>query len=296
MSKQFALDAGFAAAYSGLAMALVSQVLTGIMSAHTAMPMARAAATRALNIDTALQDADAVLGMVSALYDLEWQQAERHFRLAVAREPVSPYVRWYYSFSYLLPMGQARQSVQECMRGMEDDPLNFIGGFHYAGALLAGGKTEAGEAYLRQLAELHVSLYQPYYLLALSQASQGMQKEALTAAKTAYFLAPWSTTTKGLLAGLLRCAGDADHANQLHHELLSGEQHGAAMGLSLFYVGCGEMDQAAEWLERAVEQRDTRTILLIGLMRASRPHLFRSDFKWLAILRALGIPQQVLDK
>jgi len=293
--QSIALDAGFAPAHSGLALALVSLVLPGITPAHIAMPLAREAANMALEIDPALQEAHAVLGMVAALYDFDWNEAERRFRLATAREPIPPYVRWYYSFAYLLPMGRTRESARQCRRGMEDDPLNFIGGFHYAGALLAGGNTEAGQAYLRQLSELHVSLYQPYYLLALSQAIRGQHLEGLTAAETAHSMAPWSTTTRGLLGGLLRRTGEANRANELHDELRTGDQYGAAMGLALFHVGCLETVQAAEWAARAVEQRDTRMILFMGLLRASRPNMVASDPRWSSIARTIGIPLRVPD-
>src|SRR5262249_53773949 len=73
------LDADFAAAHSGLAMALVSLALPGIMAAHTAMPLARAAAISALGIDPASQEAHAVLGMVAALHDFDWNEAEGRF-------------------------------------------------------------------------------------------------------------------------------------------------------------------------------------------------------------------------
>jgi tetratricopeptide (TPR) repeat protein len=178
---------------------------------------------------------------------------------------------------------------------MEDDPLNFMGGFHYAGALLAGGNTEAGEAYLRQLSDLYSNLYQSYYLLSLSQAIRGSHKEALAAAEKAYSLAPWSTTTRGLLAGILRCTGETNRADELRGTLLAGDQYGVAMGLSLFHVGCAEMGHAGEWAERAVEQRDARMILLMGLLRAFRPNLFRSDRRWSAIAGTLGIPTGALD-
>ncbi len=290
------LDADFALAQSGLAMALVTLVLPGITPAHLAMPLARAAATRALEIDPGCQEANAVLGMVAALYDFDWNEAGRRFRLATAREAVAPYIRWYLSFSYLLPMGRARESVQECMRGLDDDPLNFMGGFHYAGALLAGGNAEAGESHLRHLAELHFSLYQPWYLLALSKAVRGMHKDALTAAENAYSLAPWSKTVGGLFGGLLRSTGEVDRAGQLYRELITANAYGAAMGLVLFHVGCSEMEQAADAAERAVEQRDTRMILLMGLMRAFRPNLVRKDGKWSAIARMLGIPFAMLDE
>jgi len=228
-------------------MALVSLALPGIMAARTVMPLARAAAISALGIDPASQEAHAVLGMVAALHDFDWNEAEGRFQVAIAREPVAPYVRWYYSFSYLLPMGRSRESVYECMLGMEDDPLNFMGGFHYVGALLAAGNAQAGEAYLGQLSEFHLDLYQPYYLLALSQAVRGLYNDALKVAEKAYAMAPWSMTTKGLFGGLLRCAGESNRANELYGELLPGDQYGAAMGLSLFHVGCSEIEHAAEW-------------------------------------------------
>lgn len=289
------MDADFALAHSGLAMALIALVLPGIASAHTAMPLAHAAAKRALDLDSASQEAHAVLGMVAALYAYDWSETERRFRLAIAREPVPAYVRWFYSFSYLLPMGRTREAVQQCLRGLQDDPLNFMGGFHYAGALLGGGNADAGEAHLRQLSEVHSSLYQPYYLLSLSQAVRGLHEEALTAGEKAYSLAPWSTTTTGLFGGLLKYAGVASRADELRDELLQGDRYGAAMALSLFHVACSEMGQGADWAEKAIAERDPRIIFLMGLVRAFRPEILCLDDRWSAITRTLGIPPAIVD-
>jgi TolB-like protein len=294
--QAIALDAGFPPAHSGLALSLVSLVLLGITPAHVAMPLARSEAKRALDIDSGLQEAHAVLGIVAALYDFDWKEAEQRFQLAMAQEPVPPYVRWHYSFAYLLPRGRTHEAVRECMRGMEHDPLNFVGGFHYAAGLLASGKAEAGQAHLQQLSAVHVNLYQPYYLLALSQAVGGQPEPALAAAEKAYSLAPWSTTIRGLFGGLLRCARDVNRANELHDQLLPGEEYGAEMGLTLFHVGCAEMGRAAEWAERAVQQRDTRMNFLMVLVRASRPELIRSDRRWSALTRTLGMSPTVLDE
>jgi hypothetical protein len=107
-------------------------------------------------------------------------------------------------------------------------------------------------------------------------------------------MAPWSTTTKGLLGGLLRCAGEMKRATELHDGLLPGNQYGAAMGLSLFHVGCSEMEHAAEWADKAVEQRDTRMIFLIGLVRAFQPQTLHSSVRWRSIANTLGIPTTCL--
>jgi TolB-like protein len=288
-----AADPDFAAAQSGLAMALISLSLPGIAAAQIVMPLARNAAKRALDIDPESQEAQAMLGMVAALYEFDWSEAQRRFQMAMGREPIAPYVRWYYSFSYLLPMGHGQGSVHQCMRGMEDDPLNFTGGFHYSGALLAAGNAEAGEAYLRELSEHHLMLYQPYYLLSLSQAIRGLHLEALKAAEKAYSFAPWSTTTRGLLGGILQRVGETSRADALRNELSPSDQYGAPMGLLLFHLACSETETAAYWAERALDQRDPRMIFLMGLMRAFQPNTLRSDKRWFAIARTLGIPLTV---
>lgn len=91
-------------------------------------------------------------------------------------------------------------------------------------------------------------------------------------------------------------SGAENRASHLRDELLAGDRYGAAMGLSLFYVGCSQMAQAAKWAEKAVEQRDTRMILLMCMVRASRPGLLRSDSRWSAVARSLRFPEAIPDE
>ena len=99
---------------------------------------------------------------------------------------------------------------------------------------------------MRHHSEFHSTLYQPYYLLGLSQAVRGLHREALSAAEKAYSLAPWSTTTGGLLGGLLMRTGAANRASQLRDELFGGDRYGAAMGLSLVPRGLFPNDASGE--------------------------------------------------
>jgi TolB-like protein len=291
--RAIALDAGFAPAHSGLAISIVSSVLPGLTPARGGMPLAREAAERALDFDPASQEAHAVLGLVAAVYEFDWKEAERRFRLALAREPVPPLVRWYYAFAYLLPMGRLREAAEECIRGLKDDPLNFTGRFHYAAALLAAGSKEAGETELQELRELHPNLYQPWYLLGLSQALRGLHAEALATAENAYSLAPWNTGTTGLFAGTLTRAEERSRAEELLQRLLPGDQYGTPMGLLLVHLVCSELDRAADWAEKVLEQRDPRLIFVIGLLRAPSRNVFLSHGRWSALAATLKIPLEV---
>jgi TolB-like protein len=219
--RSIALDPGFVEARSGLAVAILTPVFLGLSSAQEAMPMARAAAQSALELDGNSQEARGVLGTIASVYEFDWKEAEHQFKMAMTREPVPSYVRWYY-LVYLLLVGRPRESVEQCLRGLKDDPLSFVGHFHYAAALLAAGNDEAGEAELRELCAIHSNLYQPFYLLGLSHSLRGQHVEALPIAEKAYTLAPWNTGTTGLFAGALMYAGKRHEAEELLKNLLPG--------------------------------------------------------------------------
>ena len=64
------------------------------------IPLARAAEQEALRIEPSLPEAHALLG-VCAGTDYQWNEAEREWRLAMAHEPVSRDVRFWYGNHYL---------------------------------------------------------------------------------------------------------------------------------------------------------------------------------------------------
>ncbi len=290
--RSIALDPRFVEARSGLAVAIYASVLPGLLPAHEAMPLARAAAQSALDLDQASQEAHGVLGMIASVYELDWKEAERQFKMAMTREPVPTYVRWYYSM-YLLLVGRLRESADQCVCGLKDDPLNFIGRFHHAAALLAGGNDAAGEEELRELCALHPNLYQPFYLLGLSQSLRGSHGEARATAENAYTLAPWHTGTTGLFAGALMRAGEGRRAEELLQSLLPGDRYGTPFGLLVYSVTCSEIEQAAHWAWKVLEQRDPRLIFNVGLLRSPSHNLVRSCDSWSVLAARLDIPLQV---
>lgn len=290
--QSIALDPSFAEAYSGLGASLFMSVFPGLFPAHEAMPLARAAAQRALDLDPESQEANGVLGMIAAAYDFDWKEAEQKFGLAMAREPVPPYVRWYYAL-YLNFVGRLKESTNQCVIGLRNDPLSLLVRFHYAIALLSWGKEDAGEAELRELCALYPSLYQPYYLLGLSQSLRGSHAEALITAEQAYSLAPWNTGTTGLYAGALTLAGQGGRAEELLQKLLPGDRHGAPLGLLVHHVVCSEMEKAAHWAWKVFDQRDPRLITIIGLLRSPRHAVVRSVDGWSSLASTLNIPTEL---
>ncbi len=287
--RSIALDPRFVDARSGLAVAILTPVFLGLSPAQEAMPMARAAAQSALELDSNSQEARGVLGTIASVYEFDWKEAERQFKMATTREPVPTYVRWYY-FVYLLLVGRARESAEQCFRGLKDDPLSFLGRFHYAAALFSAGEDDAGEAELREVCAIHSNLYQPYYLLGLSQALRGLHAEALPTAEKAYALAPWNTGTTGLFAGALMHAGKRRQAEELLQNLLPGDRYGTPLGLLVYSLACAEIETAAEWAWKVLEQRDPRLIFNLALLRSPSQRLLQTSTSWSALAARLAIP------
>jgi serine/threonine-protein kinase len=87
------------------------------------MPRARELAQRALQIDPELPEAHAMLGIVAGHDDYDWSEAERRFRLAIKREPLSPHLRQWYGTFFLFATGRADEARLQLSRVTEEDPL-----------------------------------------------------------------------------------------------------------------------------------------------------------------------------
>ncbi|UCF38767.1 MAG: protein kinase, partial [Acidobacteriota bacterium] len=74
-----ALDPRFGLAHVGVGNYWVTQMFFGSCRPHDAVPAARAAIRRALEVDPSIPEAHAMLGYLAALFDLDWKAAERHF-------------------------------------------------------------------------------------------------------------------------------------------------------------------------------------------------------------------------
>lgn len=122
----------------------------------------------------------------------------------------------------------------------------------------------------------------------MGHASSGRFTEALDGhAEKACALAPWDRIPAGLLAGLLvRTGGDANRVRGLLDKL-DGQAYGAPVALALFYLTCGELDQAAKWFEKSIEERYPGTLYFITSPLGKS---FRASNRWPALAKMMNLP------
>ena len=121
-TRAVAEDPEYASPYVGLAEAYNSLWGQGYLSAEEALPLARAAAEKALEIDETLAEAHAALGGVLSV-ELRLEEAEQAFQRALALNPSSSEVHRQFA-RLLVRLGRYDESVREGRRAVELDPLS----------------------------------------------------------------------------------------------------------------------------------------------------------------------------
>jgi hypothetical protein len=85
----------------------------------------------------------------------------------------------------------------------------------------------------------------------------------------------------GLFAGVLARKGDAARAESLLTQL-SPASHGAAVGWAAYHLARLEIDQAADWIGKAIEERDSAVPVLLPYVRTSS--------RWPALAKMMNLP------
>jgi tetratricopeptide (TPR) repeat protein len=248
--------------------------------------LGRQAAQKALELDPSLPEAHAWLGIFAIWADFDWNEGQRRFDIAFSREPVSPILRHCYGYFYLRPMGRALEAVAQHRLALEQDPLNPVIRVGLAISLTAAGKDEESLAEARKAMELHPGFVAAYTLQALDVTKTPMP-EALAFAEKGCSLAPWSPNSTGLLAGLLVKSGDRTRAAELMRGL--GDGRAATVAFAIFHLLCEEIEKAAEWTEKALDQKHNMVAMLL-LSPPWKP-LLRSSARWPKLAKRMNLPE-----
>jgi len=280
------LDPAFAMAHVGLGYYWVSLAHFGRHPAHECVPAARAAVQRALQIDTSLPDAHALLGYLAAMYDLDWAAAEKHFDFPMAKQAGTELIRPMYS-GFLFLRGNPEQAIQLAQAAIEDDPLEVWARMNLHAYLQAVGRDAEALEQLKRVLELDQNQVVALVSMAMIRADKGDFAEALMNARRAYAIGPWFPDTTGVLAALMRRNGDEVEAKSVAKALGSGEAPGDARAHALFHLLCGEIDRGADWAEKAIEQRDPSMMFYLRFVVCKE---LRASHRWPKIAKMINLP------
>ena len=154
-------------------------------------------------------------------------------------------------------------------------------------SLAAGRDEEAAEGY-REILELNPGMAYAQAALAGYDASRGELDQALALCEKAYALAPQVPNVIGLLAGLLKRTGDTGRAEELLQKLQPADAFGVPRGLAAYHWVLREFDAVADWIEKAIDQRDPFGAIWLRIWLGRE---LRSTPRWAGLMRKLNLPE-----
>ncbi|MEW6209126.1 MAG: protein kinase [Acidobacteriota bacterium] len=296
INRAIAIDPNYALAYEALAYYYFA-ASEWTMSAREAMPKARDAARKAIQLDGTLAGGHVWLGAVSWWYDWNWSDAEREYQRAIELNPNDATAHEFYGF-YLMTLGRFEQAVAESKRAQELDPLSLEANTFLGQTLYFAGRYEEAVRQLRKTIDLDPNYWFAY--LALSRVYEETKQLDEMMATIQKARQKESAADSQLMAALGRgyaLMGRRREAWMTVEELKKRSKRGlpdvGAYYIAMIYAALGEKDQAFEWLERGYQER---TFFMTWLNVDPQIAPLRSDPRFADLVRRVGLPDAASGK
>jgi Flp pilus assembly protein TadD len=219
------------------------------------------------------------------MYDMDWAAAERHFAFPMAKEAGFAHFRPMYGW-FLFLCGKPLQAVELARRVIEADPLDVWARMNLQAYLQAAGRDADALEQLHKVLELDEHQVVAMVAMAMIYADRGNLAQALAIARRAYATAPWYPDTIAVLAALTRRNGDVAESQSLEKALDAGDALGNAHVHAQFHLLCGEVDRGADWVEKAIEERDQSMMVYLRFVVCKE---LRASHRWPKIAQMLNL-------
>jgi serine/threonine protein kinase/predicted Zn-dependent protease len=252
------LDPNFALAYAATAEVYNSMGKNPDAAPKDCIPLAKAAATRALEIDPLLPQAHSALADSLALYDWNWTEAERHFKKALELDPNIAYTHIAYGLDYLAAMGKADEVVAELQRGAELEPLSMINNSVLTSAYIYDRKYDKALVQARSTYDLEPNFGLARVWLGFALIANGKYDEAISTVGQTLPDSPFRWNSGVVMAHAYAKQGkraEAEHQISLLRDLAK-TRYVRTYYLAAIYATLGDKDKAFAELEESFSQRD----------------------------------------
>jgi tetratricopeptide (TPR) repeat protein len=282
-------DPKYAQAYSGLAdtYALLGDWQYAVMTPKEALPQAKAAAMKALELDSALGEAHTSLAFCLDGFDWNFDAAGNEFRRAIELNPGYATAHHWYAW-HLALLRRYDEAIVEMKKAMNVDPLSMIINADLAELLSLAHATDESIQQSRKTIEMDPAFGLAHNHLGQAYLQKHMNGEAIAELREAVKLSNGSPTCIANLARAYAASDKKSEAVKLLGDLKKRSTPGQSLAseIAAVYASLGDTDQAMSWLEKGHEERFNPGVLI-------RPGFdpLRSDPRFKDLLRRSGFPQ-----
>lgn len=278
-------DPNYALAYAGLGDTYTVMAINTQMAPAEAVPQAKAALQRALELDPGLAQVHATWGLLKSQCEWDWHGAGQEFRKAIELDPNYAPAHHWAALDYM-ELGQFELADGEFRKAQLLDPMS---------PMITEGRAENFKDARRYDDAINIVLNMPdkkvgWLVLAQVYIFEGMYQEALKVPGVGD-----ATDINGLVMKAIALAGSGNRAEAL--SILEDLQHnqrnpGASNDyippgvLGYAYASLAEKERAFAWLEKAYAVHDPA---LANLKVDPGFDSLRDDPRYVALLKKVGL-------
>jgi len=280
-------DPRYAQSYSGLAdtYALLGDWQYAVMTSKEALPKAKAAAIKALELDNSLGEAHNSLAFCLDGFDWDFPSAGKEFQRALELNPGYATAHHWYAW-HLSLLGRYDEAIAEMRKAENLDPLSLIINADLAELLILAHSYDESILQSRKTIEMDRNFALAHNQLGQAYLQKHMNDEAVAELQEAVQLSAGSPTCLANLARAYAASGRRSEAAKLLSDLKkhSSPGYSHASEIAVVYAALGDKNQAMTWLEKGYEERFNPGVLL-------RPGFdpLRSEPRFQELLRRIGL-------
>ncbi|MBI2682111.1 MAG: protein kinase [Acidobacteriales bacterium] len=255
--KGISIDSGFAPLYSGLAYTLALAGFYGFFFPPVqAYAQAKAAANRALELDSSQAEAFVALGWVALQADLDTDKSGEAHRKAIAMNP-NLAVAHHGLAVHLNTIRRPEEALVEIRKAVELDPLTALFAAHHGWILHCMGRDKEALQVLEAALEVHPGDFYTLRIVLYSCKAAGRPELAIACGERAARLSENHQQSLGILSLAYSQAGEPEKAERCIQDLLAAPKLDNISGyyLALSNSVLGHEDIALDWLEHAYQDR-----------------------------------------
>jgi serine/threonine-protein kinase len=283
-NKAVALDPNFGLAWAGIAEAYVFMSSTGEMDPKEAVPKAKLAVTKALELDNSLAEAHVSQALLM-MNDWDWSGADREFKRAFELNPNLAEAHLSYA-NLLSRLGRHEEAIAEVRRAQQIDPLDLRMRVGEPVSLFFARRYDEALQKLDSLLKLAPDNESAVLFRAYSYDGAGRYNEAIEDYKKSVSLGDTTMSTQCYLGYALTQAGRKSEAQAILEKLKTTKEYVSPAELAVLYVGLGDKEGAIASLEKAYVAHDLQMQYL-----KIDPHYdsLRSDPRFVELVKKVGL-------
>jgi TolB-like protein/DNA-binding winged helix-turn-helix (wHTH) protein/Tfp pilus assembly protein PilF len=282
-------DGRFAAAYAALAYSYNAAADWTYMSPGEAFPKEKAAANKAIEVDSALSDSHLAMAEVLHEYDWDWAGAEKEYQQALQLNPSSVVAHRLYA-EYLTRAGRFPDALTEIRKAQQLDPESLTTSAYLCFINFHARDYESAIKQCREILEIDPHYLPAHDWLADSLTFAKRYDEAIAQYKKAM---DESGNASYFLSGLgmvYALKGDQEQARKVLTELSqrAKQSYVSPYELAGIYAGLGDKERALGTLDEAVKEHSSE---LVYLASAAEFDSLRDDPRFKAMIARIGFPE-----